>query len=169
MEQVEVLVSDTSILIDLERGGLIETCFNLPYQFTVPDILYDRELKNYGGPALVERGLKVIESDEATAVLAVQYARQVPALSAADAFAIALARSEGWMLLSGDAALRKLADGEGIECHGVLWIFDQLHILKTLSPEDLFERLTTIVEHPRCRLPTRAVNERLKAYRRERG
>ena len=38
MKPMKVLVSDTSILIDLERGTLLETCFLLPFQFVVPDL-----------------------------------------------------------------------------------------------------------------------------------
>ena len=44
MKPMKALVSDTSILIDLERGSLL--CFRLPFQFAVPDLLYERELKN---------------------------------------------------------------------------------------------------------------------------
>ena len=39
---MKVLVSDTSVLIDLERGGLLEGVFELPYEFAVPDLLYGR-------------------------------------------------------------------------------------------------------------------------------
>jgi hypothetical protein len=39
-----VLVSDTSVLIDLERGNLLETTFNLPVTLAVPDLLYAQEL-----------------------------------------------------------------------------------------------------------------------------
>ena len=48
MKPMKVLVSDTSILIDLERGSLLEICFRLPFQFAVPDLLYERELKTTG-------------------------------------------------------------------------------------------------------------------------
>ena len=34
-----ILVSDTSVLIDLERGGLLEAVFTLPHEFAVPDVL----------------------------------------------------------------------------------------------------------------------------------
>jgi len=37
-----ILVSDTSVLIDLERGGLLEAVFTLAHEFAVPDVLYDR-------------------------------------------------------------------------------------------------------------------------------
>ena len=43
---MQVLVSDTSVLIDLERGSLLATCFRLAFRFVVPDLLYERELKN---------------------------------------------------------------------------------------------------------------------------
>ena len=39
-----VLVSDTSVLIDLERSRLLEEMFLLPFEFAVPDLLYSREL-----------------------------------------------------------------------------------------------------------------------------
>jgi len=37
---MRVLVSDTSVLIDLERGDLLESAFALPFEFAVPDLLY---------------------------------------------------------------------------------------------------------------------------------
>lgn len=40
-----ILVSDTSVLIDLERGGLLEAVFALPHEFAVPDVLYDHEMQ----------------------------------------------------------------------------------------------------------------------------
>jgi hypothetical protein len=54
-----VLVSDTSVLVDLERGGFLDFCFLLPFEFAVPDLLYRRELEQMGGPALVARGLRI--------------------------------------------------------------------------------------------------------------
>lgn len=41
-----ILVSDTSVIIDLERGDLLEAAFKLPYGFAVPDALYRSELGN---------------------------------------------------------------------------------------------------------------------------
>src|SRR5215475_3156796 len=58
-----ILVSDTSVLIDLERGDLLDSCFRLPHEFAVTDLLYARELADHGGPALRELGLRVEELD----------------------------------------------------------------------------------------------------------
>ncbi len=45
-----LLVSDTSVLLDLHRGGLLEPLFKLSFEFGVPDILFERELKHWDGP-----------------------------------------------------------------------------------------------------------------------
>ena len=40
-----VAVSDLSVIIDLERGGLVAAAFALSLEFCVPDLLYRRELQ----------------------------------------------------------------------------------------------------------------------------
>ena len=94
------LVSDTSVLIDLERGNFLDSCFRLPFQFAVPDLLYKRELADFGGPQLVARGLRVEEltKDELTVVQQVREGR--PKLSLPDAYAYSLASGRGWTLLN---------------------------------------------------------------------
>ena len=37
LNPVPVLVSDTSVLIDLERGSFLQPAFRLPFEFVVPD------------------------------------------------------------------------------------------------------------------------------------
>ena len=58
-----ILVSDTSVLIDLERGEPISCAFKLSATFAVPDVLYERELRDHGGEDLVKLGLKVESLD----------------------------------------------------------------------------------------------------------
>ncbi len=107
---MKVLVSDTSILIDLERGSLLELCFRLPFQFAVPDLLYERELKNHGGDNLLRLGLRIEELDSIGVNCALRYRREQPLISLPDSFALALAARNTWTLLTGDGALRKLAN-----------------------------------------------------------
>ena len=90
---MRILVSDTSALVDLERGSLLEATFRMPFEFTVPDLLYDRELKNHGGDRLRELGLRVAELDGDEVMRALEYRRRQPALSLPDCFALALAAS----------------------------------------------------------------------------
>ena len=49
---MKALVSDTSVLIDLDCGAFVEPPFCLSYRFSVPDLLCERELRNHGGTAL---------------------------------------------------------------------------------------------------------------------
>lgn len=55
---MKVLVSDTSVLIDLDRGSLVETAFRLPFKFNVPDLLYEREIKDHYGSSFIGLGLR---------------------------------------------------------------------------------------------------------------
>lgn len=161
---MRVLVSDTSVLVDLERGSLLGAAFRLPFRFAVPDLLYERELKNYGGEELIELGLAVEELDGDSVRRALAYRQRAPVLSLPDCFALELARTRAWILLSGDAALRRSAAEEGVECHGLLWLLDQIQDAATASIQELHESLITISRHPRCRLPKAAVRRRLAHY-----
>ena len=113
-----VLVSDTSVLFDLERGGLLEAAFALPYEFAVPDLLYKRELHNYNGPALRALGLRVEELDGDGVALALTYREQAPPLSLPDAFALSLAKTSGATLLSSSGSLNRCMRGQCAQ-HGI--------------------------------------------------
>ncbi len=161
---MQVLVSDTSVLIDLERGFLLKASFRVPFGFVVPDLLYERELKNWGGAELIELGLSVEELDSDEVNRALVYRRREPALSLPDCFALALAQTRSWVLLSGDSALRQLAAEEAVECHGLLWLLDEMCNAGVTSIRQLYDGLTAISEHPRCRLPKPEIRRRLASY-----
>ena len=159
-----VLVSDTSILIDLERGVLIEALFQLPHDFVVPDLLFERELKGDFGDRLVALGLRIEGLTAAELTRATLVRRQRAALSTPDTFAFALARERTWTLLTGDGALRALAAQEHVPTHGVLWVLDELHAGAVVDAPTLHAGLTAISRHPRCRLPPVEVATRLALY-----
>ncbi|MDE0459795.1 MAG: hypothetical protein OXI15_21105 [Chromatiales bacterium] len=161
---MNVLVSDTSALVDLERGSLLDATFRLPFEFTVPDLLYERELKNHGGDRLLGLGLRIAALDGEGVMQALDYRRQRPALSLPDCFALALAVRGPWILLTGDAELRRLADAERVECHGILWLMDRMLETGGATARLLHDGLEAIVAHPRCRLPKREVRDRLARY-----
>jgi hypothetical protein len=161
---MDVLVSDTSVVIDLERSELIERIFELPYRFVVPDALYERELKDYGGPRLLELGLEVRSLSGEQMGEAQRLRGLERRISLHDSYALSLARAEAAILLAGDAALRRLAEAEEVRCHGVLWVFDQMEELRVATAGALLKGLTLVREHPRCRLPDRDVALRLARY-----
>lgn len=159
-----LLVSDTSVLIDLRHGNLLEAAFRLQDTFAVPDLLFERELKLDRGAALQALGLRVESLSSEMVIAAMHVQRGHPLLSIPDCFALALAEANGWTLLTGDAVLRALAHRRQLDCHGVLWVFDRMHIEKVASLAALHAGLTAIAAHPRCRLPAREIAQRLAAY-----
>ena len=160
-----ILVSDTSVLIDLDRGRLLEAVFALPYEFAVPDVLYHREMAGAWGEHLVALGLRVEEVSAAGVGRALAYRATRPVLSVPDSFALALAQERQWTLLTGDGQLRDVATVEQVECHGVLWLLDRMEEAGTPAIQAVHDGLTAIARHPRCRLPRRELTVRLERYR----
>ena len=158
-------MSDTSVLIDLDRGSLVVAVFGLPVEFVVPDLLYERELRQHGGEELRELGLRVEELDGSGVMRALGYRGREPSLSLVDSFALALAVENRWTLLTGDRVLRHLARLEGVDCHGLLWVFDQMVEAAVVDPLTLYLGLKAIADHPRCRLPRAELNKRLERWR----
>jgi hypothetical protein len=99
--------------------------FLLPFEFAVPDLLYERELVGEIGDRLVQLGLQVEILTPAEVRRATAVNRQHALLSVPDTFAFAIAEVRGWGQLTGDGVLRELAAVEKINMHGVLWLLDQ--------------------------------------------
>ncbi len=158
---MDVLVSDASVIIDLERAGVIEHVFALPYRFIVPDALYEQELKDYGGARLVAKGLQVRTLTGEQMQEAQRLRTLERRISIHDSYALSLAKAEAAILLAGDAAMRRLAEAEGVRCHGVLWVFDQIEDRHVIAATLLQEALTRLAAHPRCRLPRGEIDLRL--------
>ena len=159
---MNVLLPDTSVLIDLERGAILETIFCLPFNYAVPSLLYQMKLKDYGGNALMDLGLRLEELDVKEVMLAQTYSLRLRALSVPDSFA--LAKSRSWILLSGDRKLVRLAKEEEVAVHGVLWLFDRMYDEGVADRTELFNSLRAITAHPRCRLPKAEIEKRLRIY-----
>ena len=45
---MQVLVSDSSVLIELAKRDVLSRMFQLPFQFAVPDVLFELELVELG-------------------------------------------------------------------------------------------------------------------------
>ncbi len=132
-----LLVPDTSIIIDLVRGEVLEAAFRTRFSLVVPDVLYERELAAHGGPALTNLGLQVHALDGEGVGLAERFLQSTRGLSLVDAFALALAKHLDAM------------EEEGV-----------------LSRRSLQTALERVTAHPRCRLPREEVRRRLQRYER---
>ena len=87
-----------------------------------------------------------------------------PALSQPDSLALALAKTQDHILLTGDRLLRDLAAAERVAHHGLLWALDEMADACVATHNQLCAGLRRIRAHPRCRLPEREVRKRLSRY-----
>jgi len=122
---VQLLISDANILIDMEEGRLIEQMFLLPYQFSVPDILFYEELEEQH-TYLLSKGLQSIGLSSETMQYAQKIISKYPNPSRNDCFALSLAFQEECSLLTGDKDLREAAEKEGVIVMGTIWIVNQM-------------------------------------------
>src|SRR5450432_716032 len=110
---MRIVVSDSSCLIDLRKVSMLELLLKLPYEFLIPNTLFEEELLKFTAAqkeALIRGGLKVVDLAGERVLRARAIVREVPQLSVHDGFAFALAESQsGCILLSGDERLRRLA------------------------------------------------------------
>ena len=156
---MQLLVSDANILIDLEEGELLEQLFQLPYQFKVPDILFEEELRT-NHAHLADLGLQVGELTADTMRDAFVLVQRYKDPSRNDCFALALARQEGCPLLTGDKALRKAAETEGTIVKGTLWVVEQMvqqNLIDCLLAHQAYDRM----EQAGRRLPWSVARQRL--------
>ncbi|MDE2465701.1 MAG: hypothetical protein KGO02_18600 [Alphaproteobacteria bacterium] len=159
-----ILVSDTSVLIDLERGGLLETVFAAGLPLVVPDLLYEQELAGENGPYLKSLGLGVVSLSSAEMQMAQDVRTARPGLSVADCFALSCAARPNHCLVTGDGLLRKEATKRLGEVYGLLWLLDQIEATGQASRSVLADGLTKISQHPRARLPKDEVQRRIDAW-----
>ena len=159
-----ILVSDTSILIDLERGGLLEAAFSCELTMVVPDLLYERELEPENGALLRKLGLGVVSLTPEEVALAQKLRTERKALSLPDCFALSCATRADHALVTGDKILRTEAMARLGTVYGLLWMLDQMAASGSVPTTLLYEGLSRISSHPRCRLPHAEVRSRLNSW-----
>jgi len=169
---MRLLISDANILIDMEAGALMETLFQLPMQFGIPDLLYYEEIEP-GSPGLEDLGLQIMEVSgdfvKYAAALPRQYNPMLPAKHGAkpshnDYLALALAKQESCTLLTGDANLRIVASKESVTVMGTIGLLCAMVENQLLTVDDALKALHKMKEGKR-RLPWPDAEKMLEALR----
>lgn len=140
---MQLLISDANILIDLEEGQLIQLMFQLPYQFSIPDILFFEEMSEEHS-YLPELGLDIAELSGEMLMYAMDLTQKYTGPSRNDCFALALAKDKQCPLLTGDKALRKAAETEAVIVNGTLWVVEQLihqQLITVAQARDAYQRM----------------------------
>ncbi|MDH0316066.1 MULTISPECIES: PIN domain-containing protein [Aeromonas] len=159
---MQLLISDANILIDLEEGELLGAFFQLPYRFSIPDILYFEELEEQHSH-LLGLGLTLGELTPGSMTYAMELIGQGSKTSRNDCFALALAKQEACPLLTGDSALRELAENNSVIVMGTLWAVEMLVRQRIINIETAKEAYTRMRSNGR-RLPWGKAFERLDNF-----
>jgi len=162
---VQLLISDANILIDLEEGELIKELFQLPFLFSIPDILFEEEMSEEHGylPGL---GLQLEELSGEVMSSAWTLTQKYTNPSRHDCFALALAKDKECPLLTGDKALRKAAEVEAVMVNGTLWIIEQMIHQKLITPNQARQAYQRMKDSAR-RLPWSLAESNLQEIEKE--
>lgn len=162
-----VLVNDAGILIDLLKADLIAPFFRMEYELHVTDFVV-AEVKEENADqlhAFVQSGRLIKKSFDFDELKEIQVLEERhKALSVPDCSCLYLSRKLSATLLTGDAALRKIAEENAIPVHGLLWIFDELVQNGRISRKTACEKLAHI-RSVNPRLPVDACENRLKKWK----
>lgn len=163
---MRIIISDASALIDLSKVRLLEALVGLPYEFVIPDAIFEEELLRihpYTLDDLLTLGFQVGTLTGAQVGRAITVNQEQAALSTRDCFAFVLAcDTEGCILLTGDGKLRSCAEAEAIETHGVLWACDEMERHGTTGPQALLMALRAFDRDPLVRLPRDDLQARIR-------
>jgi predicted nucleic acid-binding protein len=157
-----IVVSDTSVLIDLVDADIVDEFFSLEMDVRTNTLVIG-ELDEEYRPEIDETLLTIDIPGEAMMQRIGASRVSLPALSLADTAALLQAQDLGAMLLTGDKALRRCAESL-VEVHGSLWIFAKLVEDGILSKKNAARRLKRLVAlNPR--LPREEVEKLLQEWR----
>lgn len=169
---MRVVISDSSVLIDLAKTRLIESTLALPYEFVIPDVIFEDELidlKHYERTQLLELGFKIGSLTGEQVGTVFKYGNSYKPLTANDCFALVLAESiEQAILLTGDGDLRKTAQRHKIETHGIIWLCEQMRECGTGESKLLLGALELLLNDPRSRIPKKELNRLIEQLKDDR-
>lgn len=169
-KRLKIVVSDSSVVMDLAKGRLIEAALALPYEFVIPDVMLAQEMLDLGAYTstdLLRLGFRLGELDgDGVAQAFRHYHTHQKDLSLNDCFALTLAECHACILMTGDGSLRAIAEAAGLEVHGLLWAAELILDRATCPAQQLLGALETLERDPLVRLPRPQLTELISRLRR---
>ena len=169
----KIVVNDTNIFIDLYEVGLLEEFFSLPWEVHTTNFVllelqregqHDTVAKYKADKRLVVPVLEAKELMEIGQMF--QQNMNKSNLSLTDCSVWYYAKVNNYILLTGDRKLRKTSVYDGVEVHGVIYVFDSLVELEIVSRQVAVEKLQLLFsQNPR--LPKEEIDKRINKWKAE--
>jgi len=158
-----LLVTDNNIWSDLENGRVLQAIFDLPFRFVTSDFI-GVEMPTALSALLRSLDVEflVLNPDQVADIYTLNQEHR--SVSIADLSALILARDLQVILLSGDKALRNLAEANSIKVHGVLWLLDELVNNQVIVPLQAALALEKMLAK-NARLPQDECAKRMRKWR----
>ena len=165
---MKIIVNDTNIFIDLHSIGILEKLCELPYEihtvdFVVSEIVDERQSMAFN--RLVKDGKITVNAFSAEELMEIvtEHSEVSGNLSIADCSVCYYARKNMVPMLTGDRRLRKYAESQNIEVHGILFLFDEMVRCSVLAPGDATVKLDELL-NINARLPKFEIAERITRW-----
>lgn len=168
-----IAVTDACIFIDLIHLALLKHFFSLQMEIhttvEVVNELYPVQQQALNGYIKTKRLIvHNLAQQDHKQILKKKYSR---GLSDADKSVLWIATQLDAILITSDGLARKTAKRESIPCHGMVWILDQMVVLKLLGLADAMKKLTKLSQdnymfNNNSRLKD-AIKEKIEGWRKE--
>lgn len=161
---MKIIVNDTNIFIDMHSIGLLGLMCELPHEIHTVDFVVS-EIINPDQKAVFDQmiasGKIMVNSFTSTEVSEIfeEYSAVSGNLSITDCSVCYYARKNSVPMLTGDRRLRKYAEQQSIEVHGILFLFDEMVATGVLSPHKAAEKLSELMML-NARLPKTEITSR---------
>lgn len=169
----KIVVNDTNVFIDLYEVGLLEEFFSLPWEVHTTDFVM-LELQREGQYETVAKYkankrllVPILEGKDVLEIGNLYQRNQNKTnLSLTDCSVWYYAKLNNYILLTGDRKLRTTSILDGVEVHGVIYVFDSLVELGIISRQVAVEKLQQLYNiNPR--LPKEEIDKRINLWKAE--
>lgn len=168
---MKIIVNDTNIFIDLHSIGLLEYMCRLPYEihtvdFVAAEIVDKEQLKAFNRLVDADKiHVNTFTADEVIEIVS-EYSEVSGNLSIPDCSVCYYARKYQVPMLTGDRRLRRYAEAQFIEVHGILFLFDEMVKCGVLTTDIAATKLDELLKR-NARLPKSEITQRICRWRGE--
>lgn len=168
---MKIIIQDASVLIDMAECDLLEAWFGFGLGLDLRTTSYVwREISRKNQKNKLKRyvddgrfGIEPVGAEALTEILQIR-AGLSSLVALEDASALFFAGELKAILLTGDKRLREHAEKQGIETHGLIWVFDTLVARGALLPGVAADRLEKLIAGT-SRLPSHECELRTRRWR----
>ncbi|MCH7658783.1 MAG: hypothetical protein IIB05_10755 [Bacteroidetes bacterium] len=164
---MKTAVQDANIIFDLFNIDLLDVFFELEIEIFITDFIAGEinksEQKEFINKYISTGETIVLITTPEEIIELISIRNQTRGLSIADCSILFHATKNKAFILTGDNTLRKYAESNQIEVHGILWVLDELIKEKQISEKKAYLKLTQLME-TNSRLPRKECEKRLKNW-----